>query len=217
MKGKKYIRSFMKSFTVAIMTAMVVMSSMCVCYAAPNGELEETAWVEVKCTVAEEYKEDAGLIVSNSETGETYTLKILAVNDYVCRQKLPLGNYIIDHAYTSDSFIYEALPNVNSFSLTKDMNAAAAIKVDIHKSDLTMIETTPESSEEPAVSEPEQPAAEDQPIAPEDIIVEEEKIPFKDTLWGKLLIRVGIPVLGALIFTGLIFGFVYYVRKNSDD
>lgn len=225
MKAKFEFRSLPRSL-ILIALVFSLMSSLAVSFALPSdsttdNKTSDKAWVEVKCTVPDNFTEDAGLLVMNENTGEMFTLKILAVNDYICRQELPLGKYVIEQAYTSDTFVFEAFPDVTEFTLKKDMPAAAGIKVEIIENDLSQFtensESKPEAEAvEPSSEQPSEPEGEiNSPVESEPTDTEDPAV--EETVWFKVLKHLGIAFTAALVFTCLIFGFVYYVRKNSDD
>lgn len=124
-------------FHFAVFLMMFLSLSVCsilssaLVYALP---MQSSGWVEVKCDpIPKDFSTIATVILSNTETGEYYTITGHKVNDYIGRLQLPVGQYQVEQATTADNFAFEALTATRAFEITADMPAAQLITLQIIK------------------------------------------------------------------------------------
>ena len=139
-------------FRLAIFLMMLLFLSVCsffsaaIVYALP---MQASGWVEVKCEpVPEDFSDTATVVLSNTETGEYYTITCHKVNDYIGRLQLPVGQYQVEQTTTADNFAFEALTATRAFEITADMPAAQLITLQIIKHDASF---TPPAIDSPSV------------------------------------------------------------------
>lgn len=110
--------------------------SVSVVYALPNAAA--TGWVEVRCDpIPKDFSDTATVVLSNTETGEYYTITCHRINDYIGRLELPAGKYQVEQTSTADNFAYEASTTIGSFEITAEMPAAQLITLNIIKHDVS--------------------------------------------------------------------------------
>lgn len=151
--SRTFLRFFI--FTLAI---CYVLSGALVVHANPT---VPSGWVEVRCSpVPADFQDTATVVLSNTETGEVYTITCYKVNDYIGRLQLPAGKYQVEQTTTADNFKYEALTSTISFDITADMPAAQLITLEIIKHDAvyTVPEQTPVSDPDTDTKEGPQPS-----------------------------------------------------------
>lgn len=85
---------------------------------AEKAEDPVTGWVDIKAHVPEGFKGSVSVALENKATGETQIVTSYYLNDYVNSVQIPLGEYTVVSAFTSeDSFIYEASTKTEGFVL----------------------------------------------------------------------------------------------------
>jgi len=110
--------------------------SVSVVHALPNAGA--TGWVEVRCDpIPKDFSDTATVVLSNTETGEYYTITCHKINDYIGRLELPAGKYQVEQTSTADNFAYEASTTIDSFEITAEMPAAQLITLNIVKHDVS--------------------------------------------------------------------------------
>ena len=137
---KQFRRPF--SFHLSVILMLLFLLSICcfpspsVIYALPDDSV--TGWVEVRCNpIPQDFSETATVVLSNTETGEYYTITCHKINDYIGRMQLPAGKYRVEQTSTADNFEYEASTTVDSFEITAEMPAAQLITMSVVKHDVS--------------------------------------------------------------------------------
>lgn len=225
---------FLRRGITALLSLLLAFMLFTTAYADPteeqHGPTYKDGTVHLIATVPEGFGGTVSVQLSNVETGELYTVTCYASAGHDTYDELPLGTYFVERAFTSeDSFIYEAFTEYFEFTLgnfqeltvnvTHNENAqtyldeqaaqqaASSQQQEQQGSDPQQSGTTSVPSEDKEdTSEPVKPEDTAQDTAPDDAEGTEEK--------GGVLEYIGKVVIGTAVFSLLVFGTVFIVRKK---
>lgn len=245
LENHMYLSRTVLRFTMFALAVWFFLSGALVAYANPTAP---SGWVEVRCApVPADFQDTATVVLSNTESGEVYTITCHKVNDYIGRLQLPAGKYQVEQTTTADNFKYEALTSTISFDITGDMPAAQLITLEIIKHDAVYIvpEQKPVSDPDadtqkaPHLSQPSEETP-DTPASDADAgetdnavldLIEKESRPAlqaQDSTtseepsddarsFASTISRGILIVLGSGLFVAFVFGMVYLIRQHSED
>ena len=172
-----------------------------------------TGWVEISAAVPADFSSPLVVSLLNEETQEEYDFPVIAENKYITLEELPVGSYSFSAGFVEGGDFRYSLVPVETEYIVAYNEVAAAVKIDVvfneeyadgvslpdsYEDDLT------DSTEDSADKEAGEEHTEKAPI--------EEKEPVTIST---VLKRIGIALVGALAFTGVIFLTVFLVRKYS--
>lgn len=202
---------------------------------------EILGWVDLQATVPKSFKGSVSVQLMHTGSGEVYTLTSYLLNDYCNSTQLPLGEYTIERAFTSeDSFLYEAFIDLDNFDLKTSQPLDVTVKENPDGAlILEELATKPEAPEVPnqsesetptpseSVSEPSSDASEPTEQASSEDPFETDEQPSASSSAdtsnvseedGKFTIleRIGMTIVATVIFVGIIFLIVYIVRSHYD-
>ena len=173
-----------------------------------------TGWVEISAAVPADFTSPLVVSLLNKETQEEYDFPVIAENDYVTLEELPVGNYSFSAGFVEGGDFRYSLVPVETEYIVAYNEVAAAVKIDVvFNEEYADGVSLPDSyEEEPADSiEDSADKKEAGEETPEKVPTEEKK-PITFTT---VLKRIGIALVGALAFSGVIFLTVFLVRKYS--
>lgn len=219
---KTIYQSTIRFFLLTGMVILLIFSSFTAASAAPtektepNAESGSTGWIEISAAVPADFTTPLVVSLVNTKTEEEFDFQVLFQNAYTSMEELPVGTYTFNYGFVEGGdFRYKVVPVEQEYIVAFN-EVAASVKLDVIFND--------EYAEdgEPATEEPLQNNVEETPEEPVEDPISDSDTPAaeqerEETTAMKILRRVGIALTGAAIFTGIVYGAVYYIRKNSDD
>lgn len=205
----------------------------------------EGAYVELKAEIPEGFRGSVSAMLKNEQTGETYTITAYRVNFYSNSMLLPYGEYSVEQVYTSESSMtYEAFIDEDGFNLSSNYTLHARVlhndtgaayvdgSSDVDKEQTPATEPTGEttdtntptspSQDSGSVNAPEGTNSEQTPSPDEnkpadDTTQQEQNAPADDQpeSKGSVVTYILKVVIGTAVFVGIVFGAVYFVRKQQ--
>lgn len=172
-----------------------------------------TGWVEISAAVPADFTAPLVISLLNNETQEEYDFPVIAENDYITLEELPVGSYSFSAGFVEGGdFRYSLIP-VETEYLVAYNEVAAAVKIDvIFNEEYADGVSLPDSYEEESAEPTEETDKEDVGETTTEKVPSEEKEPVT---FSTVLKRIGIALAGALAFTGIVFLSVFLVRKFS--
>lgn len=203
------------------------------------------AFVELKVEIPDGFRGSVSAMLKNKETGEMYTITAYRVNFYSNSMHLPYGEYSVEQVYTSeDNMTYEAFIDEDGFDLSTNYtlharvlhNETGAAYVDgsseIDKEQIPSSETTGEAGDTETSSRPQDsenvnsgevtdteqtPSPDENKPADDDTTKQEQNTPTDEQpeSKGSVVVYILKVVIGTAVFVGIVFGAVYFVRKQQ--
>lgn len=228
---------FLRRGITALLSLLLAFMLFTTAYADPteeqHGPTYKDGTVHLSATVPEGFGGTVSVQLSNVETGELYTVTCYASAGHDTYDELPLGTYFVERAFTSeDSFIYEAfteyfeftLGNFQELTVNVMFNEAAQSYLDEQaeqqSQQSTDLQQSQEQGSEPQESGTTSAPAEDkevtgEPAKPEDTVQDTAPDDAEGTEEkGSVLEYIGKVVIGTAVFSLLVFGTVFIVRKK---
>jgi len=228
---------FLRRGIVTVLSLLMVFLLISTAYADPTDEPPEQLYtdgtVHLTATVPEGFGGTVSVQLSNVESGELHTVTCYYSAGHEAYEVLPLGTYFVERAFTSeDSFVYEAfteyfeftLGNFQELSVNVTYNEGAQAFLDNQEAQQGVVSQQPNEQ----VSTPQEgdttPVPEDNQDEVSDAAQPEDNTsdtPSVDTQIAEeemsLLDYIGKVLLGTVIFTAIVFGVVFLVRKRMGE
>lgn len=237
MKRTFVIPQFLRRGVAALLSLLLMFMLMSTAYADPteeqHGPTYKDGTVHLVATVPEGFGGTVSVQLSNVETGELHTVTCYASAGHDTYTELPLGTYFVERAFTSeDSFVYEAFTEYFEFTLGNFQELTVNVT---HNEDAQAYLDEQAAQQRPVDQQQEQQGSEPQesgitsapaedkedasePVKPEDTV----QVPAPDDTQsteeeGSILNYIGKVVIGTAVFTAIVFGIVFLVRKKMNQ
>jgi len=215
---------------------IMFMSVTGVCYADPNTEAQpEKGWVHIRSKTPEGFTGSVSIILLHIDSGESYTLTAHRSGDFKNSMEVPVGEYMIMKAFTSeDNFIYEAISDISE--LTADVDAAQTVNVEViyNEEGAKFLESAEEETPE-ATDEQPMPEQEIQPDNPNEKGDTQASLPnaqnqtpssqpddnttnSQESPAHEILVNFTWMLTSALLFAGTVYGCCWlYMRYKENN
>lgn len=203
------------------------------------------AYLTLSVDVPEGFRGSVSVTLENEETQEEYTVTAYRVNFYSNSISLPFGKYSISRVFTSeDKFLYPVhldeyeldIQSNHTLHASVTYNETGAAYVDgsseIDKEQIPSSETTGEAGDTETSSQPQDsenvnsgeatdteqtPSPDENKPADDDTTKQEQDTPADEQpeSKGSVVVYILKVVIGTAVFVGIVFGAVYFVRKQQ--
>ena len=203
---------FKRILCLFVICFLLIQSSVTALAQSPPENAGSTGWVEISAAVPADFTAPLVVTLMNIESEEEFDFPVVLENNYVTLEELPVGRYSISSGFVEGGDFRYSLVPVTTEYVVEYNEVAASVKIDViyreeYANGVSLIDDTTDPSE--SLSGEEVTPDKREETAGDKV---QEKEPL--TL-GKVLIRIGVALAGALIFTGIVFLAVFLVRKNN--
>ena len=177
-------------------------------YAEPS-EGDPVGWIEVQCSVPDDFHDSITVVISEDATGEIYSVDCREINGYIGRAELPVGTYTIFQVDAAQD--RPAGCDISTFEITADMKAAQLIRVTVESATGAVLKDEPENLDDDEPNKDNTSSSTDGDKADVDEVTPESPSKTPASAPGHTF---GIIVAVCIIAVIVVVGFVVYMRKR---